>query len=318
MDVVKNEIFALGGSIKTETEEGKGTEFTIVLPVAVATNQAMLTEISGKLIAIPAILVEQVISLKKANIERAYEEGKIVYNNKEYPIYYLGHLMGLLSYDKRPEMKSYNTLILISYLDQNIVIHIDQLETTDEILIKPIGQYLGKINGLLGATLLGDGRQGLVVNPVLLKEHFNKHIKSNNEIIHNNTEQEVSKKSDVLTVMVVDDSITVRRATSKVLEKYGYNIILAKDGEDALEQLQISIPDIILSDIEMPVMDGFEFVKNLKNIDKYKKIPVIMITSRTADKHKNHAYSLGVDRFLGKPYQEDELINNIRDLVVMH
>lgn len=318
MDVVKNEIFALGGSIKTETEEGKGTEFTIVLPVAVATNQAMLTEISGKLIAIPAILVEQVISLKKANIERAYEEGKIVYNNKEYPIYYLGHLMGLLSYDKRPEMKSYNTLILISYLDQNIVIHIDQLETTDEILIKPIGQYLGKINGLLGATLLGDGRQGLVVNPVLLKEHFNKHIKSNNEIIHNNTEQEVSKKSDVLTVMVVDDSITVRRATSKVLEKYGYNIILAKDGEDALEQLQISIPDIILSDIEMPVMDGFEFVKNLKNIDKYKKIPVIMITSRTADKHKNYAYSLGVDRFLGKPYQEDELINNIRDLVVMH
>lgn len=319
MDVVKNEIFALGGSIKTETEDGKGTEFTIVLPVAVATNQAMLTEISGKLIAIPAILVEQVISLKKANIERAYEEGKIVYNNKEYPIYYLGHLMGLLPYDKYPEMKSYNTLILISYLDQSMVVHIDQLETTDEILIKPIGQYLGKINGLLGATLLGDGRQGVVVNPVLLKEHFNKYIKSNIESVHDNhTQQEVIKKSDVLTVMVVDDSITVRRATSKVLEKYGYNIILAKDGEDALEQLQISIPDIILSDIEMPVMDGFEFVKNLKNIDKYKKIPVIMITSRTADKHKNYAYSLGVDRFLGKPYQEDELINNIKELVAIH
>ena len=115
--------------------------------------------------------------------------------------------------------------------------------------------------------------------------------------------------------MVVDDSITVRRVTSKILEKNNLHVILAKDGEDALEQLQISIPDIILSDIEMPNMDGFELLKNLKNSDKYKNIPVIMITSRTADKHKNYAFELGVNGFLGKPYQEEELLEKINELL---
>ena len=118
----------------------------------------------------------------------------------------------------------------------------------------------------------------------------------------------------VLTVMVVDDSVTVRRATTKVLERYGYNIVLAKDGEDGLEQLQVVIPDIILSDIEMPRMDGFEFAKNVRNTEKYSHIPIVMITSRTADKHKSYAYSLGVNGFLGKPYQEEELIETIKNL----
>lgn len=311
MEIVKNDITTLGGSITIDTVVGKGTTFTIILPVAVATNQAMLTENLGKLIAIPALLVSEVISIKQVKLEEAYKSGFVTHRGKKLPLVYMGHLMGLLPSFKNPEIKTYNTLIAINYLDQIIVVHVDKLRTTNEILIKSVGGYLNKISGILGATILGDGRQGTVVNPILLNNHYEKYIKNS----YKNASSDGTKaKTSTITVMVVDDSITVRRATTKMLERHNYNVILGKDGEDALEQLQLVIPDIILSDIEMPRMDGFEFAKNIRNTEKYAQIPIIMISSRTADKHKNYAFSLGVNDFLGKPYQEDELIAKIKDL----
>jgi chemosensory pili system protein ChpA (sensor histidine kinase/response regulator) len=314
MDVVKKEISELGGSIDIKTEKDKGTEFNIVLPVAVATNQAMLTKIAGKLVAIPALIVDEVSSLKKDKMQSAYMSGHVEIKGNKYPLYYLGHMLGLTPVSQLPELKVYNTLIAVTYLGETVVVHVDELQTTSEILIKTMGVHFGKISGVLGATLLGDGRQGLVVNPVMLKNHYEQNIKTLN-IFNEGTTVTSEKMTGVITVMVVDDSVTVRRATTKVLERYGYNIVLAKDGEDGLEQLQVVIPDIILSDIEMPRMDGFEFAKNVKNTEKYAHIPIVMITSRTADKHKNYAYSLGVDGFLGKPYQEEELIETIKRLV---
>lgn len=312
MDVVKNEITALGGTITIDSQSNKGTVFTIVLPVSVATNQAMLTENMGKLIAIPALLVNEVISIKQKKLQEAYSNGYIYHRDKKLPLVYMGHLMGLLSSRKNPEIKIYNTLIAVNYLDEVIVVHVDKLKTTNEILIKAVGAYLNKISGLLGVTILGDGRQGTVINPILLNKHYKKRVKNKEHFI---VEQTVESKSNTITVMVVDDSITVRRATSKMLERNNYNVILGKDGEDALEQIQLVVPDIILSDIEMPRMDGFEFTKNIRNSKKYAHIPIIMISSRTAEKHINHAFSLGVDAFLGKPYQEEELIEKIKLLL---
>lgn len=314
MDIVKNEIISLSGSIKTHTVKGQGTTFTITLPVAVATNQASLITVSNKLVAIPAILINQVISLKRNDLIDSYNRRSVIYKEKEYPLYYLGHLYGTLSPSAFPEIKTYNTLLIISYLDKEIALHIDSLQTTEEILIKPLGSQLNKISGFLGGTLLGDGRQGIVINPLLLKEHFNEKVESNEtfKFIRKNEPKESMGKT---LVMVVDDSTTVRRATQKVLEKNGFSVILAKDGANALELLQLNMPNIILSDIEMPVMDGFEFLKNVRATERYKKIPVIMITSRTATKHKNLAYELGVNNYLGKPYQEEELINSINELL---
>lgn len=318
MDVVKNDILSLGGSIKTLTEPDLGTEFIITIPVAVATHQATLVKTADKLIAIPAILVSDIYAMKKSQLIQAYHDKVLTIKDKTYPLYYLGHLYGTLQANLYPEIKNYNTVLLISYQEQEILVHVDLLETTDEILIKPLGHYLSKITGFLGATLLGDGRQGLVVNPVLLKEHF---IKTNTEQItlsepELKIPQLIEEKPHAATVvMVVDDSTTVRRATQKVLEKNGFVVVLAKDGAHALEQLQVTMPDIILSDIEMPVMDGFEFLKNIRTIDRYKHLPMIMITSRTADKHKTLAYDLGVNGFLGKPYQEDELLNEMEKVL---
>lgn len=313
MDIVRSEISALNGSITIKTESGKGTLFTIVLPVALATNHAMLSENMGKLVAIPAILVNEVISCKKPLLEEAYNNGVITSRGKQYKIVYMGHLVGELPFNQRPEIRNYNSIVLVNYLNEDLAVHVDKLHTTNEILIKKIGTHLSKVSGLLGVTLLGDGRQGIVVNPIMLENHYETNLKHKSS--YDSTKITEEKRVETVSVMVVDDSITVRRVTSKILEKNNLHVILAKDGEDALEQLQISIPDIILSDIEMPNMDGFELLKNLKNSDKYKNIPVIMITSRTADKHKNYAFELGVNGFLGKPYQEEELLEKINELL---
>jgi chemosensory pili system protein ChpA (sensor histidine kinase/response regulator) len=112
--------------------------------------------------------------------------------------------------------------------------------------------------------------------------------------------------------MVVDDSVTVRKVTTRFLEREGYRVITAKDGADALLKLQEHIPDAMLLDIEMPRMDGFEVAKNVRSSSRLNDIPIIMITSRTGDKHREHAASLGVNKYMGKPFQEDRLLHNIR------
>lgn len=279
----------------------------------------MLTTVEDKLFAIPAMFIDEVVSIKSEQLKAGYNNGFISFRKVKYPLYYLGHLSDVVSSKTLPNINNYNTLIVVSYLGQKIILHVDTLKTIEEVVIKSAGKILGKINGLLGLTLLGDGRQGLVVNPVLLVEHFNKVIKTKDNKYKVKDDSSKNKNKDKLnkklTALVVDDSITIRRATSKFLEKNNFNVILAKDGEDALKKLQDNIPDIILSDIEMPVMDGFEFVKHIKNIAKFKEIPIIMITSRTANKHKELAFSLGANDFLGKPYQEEELIKTIKTLL---
>jgi chemosensory pili system protein ChpA (sensor histidine kinase/response regulator) len=313
MDVVKNDILAVGGTIKIDTEKNKGSVFTLTLPMEVATSQAMLCKVRDKLVAIPAILIEEVDSVKEEDIKTAYKTATFTINGTSYPFYYAGALLGLVDVNVIPDSKLYNNIIRVNYMGQSIVVHVDKLLTTTEILIKSLGTIYNKITGLLGVTILGDGSQGVVINPVQLLEHFNKNLKKAKISINIDSEKEIA--SSRITVLVVDDSITVRRASSKMLERNNFNVVLAKDGEDALEQLQIHSPNIILSDIEMPRMDGFEFVKNVRSVDKYSHIPIIMITSRTADKHQKHAFELGANDFLGKPYKEEELIEKIQNLL---
>ena len=123
------------------------------------------------------------------------------------------------------------------------------------------------------------------------------------------------KEAKVTTVMVVDDSVTVRKVTTRFLEREGFEVITAKDGVHALEVLQDFIPDVMLLDIEMPRMDGFEVAKNVRTTSRWNHIPIIMITSRTGDKHREHALNLGVNKYLGKPYQEDVLLESINELL---
>lgn len=309
MDVVKNEIVSLGGQIEIVTEEGKGMTFIINLPVSLATTQAILVEASGQLWAIPTDMIEEIRSVKLDELDKIYKAGAIKLMELDYPFYYLPHLLG--ERGASAEQKTYNNIILAKAGDRQVSLHVDRLLGTREIVVKNIGRQMARISGISGATVLGDGRMGIIINPVYLAKSRKDQLDSS---IHITPVEQVIRITRP-TVMVIDDSLTIRKATSKFLERSGYDVMLAKDGIDALERLQDRLPDVILCDVEMPRMDGFELLKNLKADLKYKVIPVAMITSRTADKHRNHAMSLGADVYLGKPYKEDELLEHIKNFL---
>ena len=313
MDIVKTEILSLGGTIDISTIKDKGSAFTINIPISIATTQAMLVETGGHLFAIPVIMIQDITSIKHKDLINYYHNNYLFYNMEEISLSYLGHLTGgPLPRGSLPEIKPYNKIILINHLDKRLALHVDHIYGSYDIIVKPIGKSLSKISGVIGATILGDGRQGLIVNPLLLRDHWNSLSYQREQYAI----QDIDTKRTSL-IMIVDDSLTVRKATTKILERNGFKVVAAKDGEDALEQLQDIIPDVILSDIEMPRMDGFELLKNIRTNEKYHGIPVIMITSRTADKHRQYAMELGANEFLGKPYQEDTLIKKINSFLTV-
>jgi chemosensory pili system protein ChpA (sensor histidine kinase/response regulator) len=192
-----------------------------------------------------------------------------------------------------------------------LALQVDEVLGNREVVVKNIGPQLARMPGIAGATVLGSGEIVLILNPLLLPIHEPRQPGSQVQ------EGMPAQPASGAAIMVVDDSLTVRRVTQRLLEREGYRVLLAKDGVDALEQMQApeTRPDLMLVDIEMPRMDGFDLTRHLRGNAATQAIPVIMITSRTADKHRNYALGLGVDAYFGKPFQEDVLLAAIASLL---
>jgi len=193
---------------------------------------------------------------------------------------------------------------------REVAIQIDGLGGTREVVIKALGPQLSAIKGLAGATILGDGRVILILDVSGLWYR--------DDVIHFEHRAEAKPAAEVRErplIMVVDDSLTVRKITSRHLQKSGMDVMVAKDGIDAVEQLRDRIPDVMLVDIEMPRMDGYELTTRVRSDATLKHIPIIMITSRAGTKHRDKAFDLGVDMYMSKPYQEDDLFKNIDTLL---
>ena len=210
-----------------------------------------------------------------------------------------------------PEEHRRYWVLLLRSGSQRVAVLVDELRGNQEVVVKNIGPQSARVVGVAGATVLGDGQVVLILNPVALAAKGVS--EASVTIVEPAAKLETASVASraLPTVMVVDDSLTDRKITSRLLLREGYEVILAKDGVDALEQLagDAELPNVILSDIEMPRMDGFDFVRNLRADDRLKKIPVLMITSRTADKHRNYALEIGANHYLGKPYDEDLLLS---------
>ena len=314
MDVVKAEIEDLGGRVDVDSEAGRSTTFTIHLPLTLAVTQTVLVKVGEKTYAIPSVMVEQVQELKQDPLQRLYQARQAEWMGNVYPFHYLPRLLG--DNDHQPEQKRYNTVVLLRSGSQRIALHVDELIKNQEVVVKNIGPQLIRVAGVAGATVLGNGEIVLILNPLALAQRradtpvadFDASLAATKP-----TAAEILQVAPV--VMVVDDSLTVRKITGRLLAREGYQVVAAKDGVDALQQLQDVRPAVMLLDVEMPRMDGFELTRNLRANADTRDIPIIMITSRTADKHKNYAFELGVSVFLGKPYQEDELLEHIRRLI---
>ncbi|WP_292931107.1 Hpt domain-containing protein [Noviherbaspirillum sp.] len=332
MDVVRSEAAALGGRVSTWSEPGKGTHFTIHLPLTLAVTQVVLLSTGGKTYAVPSVLVEQVQQLKTNALASAYNDGAVIWQGQRVPMYYLSTLLGDTT--ASPVSQHYSPLMILKSGHDRVAVHVDEIIGNREVVVKNIGPQLARLIGIAGATVLGSGDIVLILNPVPLSQRSVQENIRAPRIIASDAPASMGAVAEMAAqtpstptaepvqglrtqsiVMVVDDSLTVRRVTQRLLAREGYQVVLAKDGVDALEHLQSLTPDVMLVDIEMPRMDGFDLTRNVRGDERTRHIPIIMITSRTAGKHRNYALELGVNEYLGKPYQEEQLLGLIAEFV---
>jgi chemosensory pili system protein ChpA (sensor histidine kinase/response regulator) len=316
MDVVRAEVAALGGRIDIESTPGRGTRFGIALPLTLAVTQVVLVRVGSHVYAIPSVMVEQVRQTRAEDLAAAYNGQAIDWQDRQYPLFYLPRLLGDPA--SRAQAQRLSPVLLVRSGTQRAAIHVDELVGNQEVVVKNIGPQLARVIGIAGATVLGNGQIVLILNPVPLALQVlasgAARIGPEGDAGAEGDSTRVAERA-VPTVMVVDDSLTVRKITSRLLQRENYEVLTARDGVDALEQLQSARPDILLVDIEMPRMDGFDLTRNVRADHALKHIPIIMITSRTAEKHRKYATEVGVTMFLGKPYQEEELLDGIASLL---
>ena len=318
MDVVKSETAAVGGRIDILPAGGRGTEFRIYLPLTLAVTQALLIRAGARSFAVPSSMVAQVLELKADALAALQRAGGTDWQGQRFAYRYLPQLLG----DRlaQPQVQRFTWVLLLRAGAQTLALHVDALRGNQEIVVKNAGPQLARIVGISGATVLGDGEIVLILNPVALASRS---LCAPPALVEPTVPTAAPEALEPLepfeaavdpmpTVMVVDDSLTVRKITGRLLEREGYRVVTAKDGVDALERLVETVPAVILSDIEMPRMDGFDLLRNIRADERLCNVPVIMITSRLADKHRQYAEKIGARHYLGKPYEEAELLGLLR------
>jgi chemosensory pili system protein ChpA (sensor histidine kinase/response regulator) len=308
MDVVANEIKKLGGALHMETKPGQGSRFVIRLPLTLAISHALILRANDEFYALPLPTVEGVVRLSRAEVEAHLgpEAPPFEYGGQKYRFqhlaFYVGREPGPL-----PDGDVTVPVILVRAGEHSTGLVADELVGSREIVVKNVGPQIAAIRGISGATILGDGRIVIILDiGALVRADWRAR-----------TEPVMPReKTDTRSIaLVVDDSITVRRVTQRLLERNGMRVLTARDGVDAMEMLQEHTPDIILLDIEMPRMDGYEVASQVRQDPRLSGIPIIMITSRVGEKHRARAIEIGVDDYLGKPYQEAQLLEAIEPLI---
>ncbi|GBF31277.1 gliding motility regulatory protein [bacterium MnTg04] len=307
LDVVSTEVERLGGSVHVESTPGVGAGFVIRLPFTLAITQAMVVRVGDEFYALPLPTVEGIARMPRHQVSEllGQDDPEFEYGGRQYRLRHLAHFTGGHSTGFADEDLSVS-IILVRAGSHSTALVADELLGSREIVVKSVGPQVAGISGISGGTILADGSVALILDLGGL-------VRSD---AARRRPQPIARKEDTRTfVLVVDDSITVRRVTQRLLERNGMRVITAKDGIDAEALLQEHIPDVILLDIEMPRMDGYELASRIRNDDRLANIPIVMITSRTGEKHRARAIELGVNDYLGKPYQESQLLDAIEPLV---
>ncbi|MCG8314223.1 MAG: Hpt domain-containing protein [Pseudomonadales bacterium] len=316
MDVVHSEIKQLGGSLKIHSAPDAGSQFTIRLPFTVSVNRALMVRVGEDAYAIPLNNIEGIVRVSPYELEAYYQPDApaFEYAGSQYRMKYLG---GFVHGVNIPQLQGHTKplpVLLVRGAEHTMALQVDSLIGSREIVVKSVGPQLSAVSGISGATILGDGSVVIILDLMAMIRAEQAQITAGvyEEGMDGNTQEELDRTP---LVMVVDDSVTVRKVTTRLLERNGYDVVTAKDGVDAITQLQEIKPDCMLLDIEMPRMDGFEVATLVRHDERLQSTPIIMITSRTGEKHKERAMGIGVNEYMGKPYQETVLLETIQSLV---
>ena len=309
MDVVNEMVKQRRGQIVVRSKRGEGTMFTLNMPFSMSIAEVLLVEIAGQTFAAPMSSIKAIGQVSHNILQRSVD-GEIVYQNyedKDYRQFVLGAYFRPDQYTLSDE-EAGAPVLFINSEDNPVAFHVDRILNRLEIIVKNVNRQVLNIPGISGATILGDGR----VVPVLELLDLSRRI-ADLTTLHAQRAAEV--EVTVPNILVVDDSVTMRKVSTRLLERHHYNVATAKDGLDAIEVLNSFTPDVILLDIEMPRMDGFEFASHVRHGSNVPDVPIVMITSRTGDKHRERADAIGVQGYLGKPYSEDMLIQTLEFLL---
>ena len=311
MDVVHEEVRQLGGSMVIDSTPGAGVHFRIRLPFTVSVNRALMVQCADDQYAIPLNTIEGLVRVLPHELAGHYQQDppRYEYAGQRYELFYLGDLLHTVARPKLLGQYQPVPVLLVQCNERRVAVHVDAMAGTREIVVKGLGPQFAGVQGVSGATILGDGRVVLIIDllahirarqPALPAQSVDAPLILNDPL-----------KKRPLLVLVVDDSVTVRKVTSRLLERNGMSVLTAKDGIDAIALLEEHTPDLMLLDIEMPRMDGFEVAIQVRNDPRLMRLPIIMITSRTGQKHRDRAMAIGVNDYLGKPYQESVLLESI-------
>ena len=317
LDVVQSDIKALGGHVSVSSVLGKGTTFTIRVPTTVAVSDALMVKAGDQQFAFPLAQIDRIVRISPMALEQ-YFDSQEDYFKIDQERYRLRYLSEFVAGQPIPRLNgvvhSLPVLLIKGAQGQTTALLVDQLiGSHGQIVVKPIGQQFSSIGVIAGATILGDGQVCLILDGQNIARQAQSTARSK-QVDETYTKQRYDERR---LIMIVDDSVTVRKVTTRLLERQGYDVVTAKDGVDAIEQLETIKPDLMLLDIEMPRMDGFEVTNLVRHHEIHRDLPIIMITSRTGEKHRERALSLGVNQYMGKPFQEETLLENIESLLTV-
>jgi chemosensory pili system protein ChpA (sensor histidine kinase/response regulator) len=312
LDVVRSEVNAMGGRVQVTSQPDQGTSFRLLLPLTTAVTQVVMLRCGELSVAVPSTVVEIVRRAPAAEVELGYSSGSYRFADQDVPFFWLAAL--LQAGARGSSTARMQPVVVIRSATQRVALHVDEVLGNQEVVVKNVGPQLSRLPGLAGVTLLPSGRVALIYNPVALATLYGPAARARMLEVPSAAQAAIEAApapvvSTSPLVLVVDDSLTVRRVTQRLLVREGYRVVTAKDGLDALEKLAEGRPSVMLTDIEMPRMDGFDLVRNVRADAQLADLAVIMITSRIAQKHRDYAATLGVDHYLGKPYSEEELLS---------
>ncbi|MCK0536820.1 Hpt domain-containing protein [Alcanivorax quisquiliarum] len=326
MDVVASEIKQMGGSVTIESQSGQGTRFVIRLPFTLAMNRALMVRVGEDSYAIPLNQIEGIVRISPYELEAYFETSTMpfTYAGQQYDFEYLGNFVhGVLKPNLDNQVMPMPVLLIRSS-EHTVAVLVDALVGSREVVVKSVGPQLATVAGISGATILGDGSVVIILDIHSLiraahmqRQHQAVEVRRAAQLEQHKQREEAEREraARVPVVMVTDDSVTVRKVTTRLLERNGYEVITAKDGMDAIAMLEEQRPDLMLLDIEMPRMDGFEVAMHVRHDNRLEDVPIIMITSRTGEKHRDRAFDIGVNAYMGKPFQENELLATIAELL---
>ncbi|CAA6799984.1 MAG: Signal transduction histidine kinase CheA (EC [uncultured Thiotrichaceae bacterium] len=312
MDVVNSEIKALGGSLSIDSDSGSGSEFTVRLPLTMAANPVLFVAVQKQQYALPLGGVQGLTRLTAEGVKHhlGRSDAPLILDDQPYILQYLGDALG---HPGRAELREGDMHVVI-YM--NMGVHhvawlVDAINGRHEVVLQSLGALFKTCRFYSAATVTSDG--AVIMVPDMLELTEQAMIKPPSEELLLADDEFVAPvvHHENPHILIVDDSITVRKVTEKLLMNENFVVETAKDGLEAMEKLAVFEADLVLLDIEMPRMDGFEVLSAVRNKQKWQDLPVIMISSRTAEKHLLHAKELGASDFLGKPYQNQDLLEHI-------